>query len=163
LNKLTDSSKINQQQWMNIGCNDIKCKTLEVNGNEVIPRLHGAYSPVITSTNGTFSNTQAYWSFEEAYLDIWFTTEMLVTNTNLFMTLELPYPPNLTTSPIGAKPAGTMTAIYGAGAVGVLQQNGVNGTGDALSLGWSYNGGASPTNGASVFINGVMRVFATPL
>ena len=154
LNKLTDSSKINQQQWMNIGCKDIKCKTLEVDGTEVIPRLHGVYTPSITSSIGTFSNTTAYWSFEETYLDIWFSTELLVVTTNVFTVINVPYPPNLaTTSPVGTVPSGVLTAIYGAGSVGALQQNQVNGSGNALSLGFSYNNSSIPANGSTVFIN----------
>jgi hypothetical protein len=164
LNKLTDSSKINQQLWMNVGCNDIKCKTLEVDGNEVIPRLHGVYTPSITSSIGTFSNTTAYWSFEETYLDIWFSTELLVVTTNSFMVIDVPYPPNLaTTSPVGTVPAGVLTAIYGAGSVGALQQNQVNGSGNALSLGFSYNNASIPPNGSTVFINGNMRVYTNPI
>jgi hypothetical protein len=163
LNKLTDSSKINQQQWMNIGCNDIKCKTLEVNGNDIVSRLHGVYTPSITSPIGTFSNTTAYWSFEEVYLDIWFSTELLVVATNSFMVIDVPYPPNLGTSPVGTVPAGVLTAIYGAGSVGALQQNQVNGTGNALSLGFSYSGGSTPANGSTVFINGNMRVYTNPI
>jgi hypothetical protein len=164
LNKFTSSTDYLSKQYLNIGCNDIRCTSLEIKGVEVIPRLHGVYTPSITSSIGTFSNTTAYWSFEEVYLDIWFSTELLVVTTNVFMVIDVPYPPNLaTTSPVGTVPAGVLTAIYGAGSVGALQQNQVNGFGNALSLGFSYNNSSIPANGTTVFINGNLRVYVNPL
>jgi hypothetical protein len=164
LNKITQSSDYLQKQYLNIGCNDIKCTTLEIKGVEVIPRLHGTYFPTITSSVGTFSNTYAYWSREEVYLDVWFTTELLVTNSATFIAIDLPYPQG--SSPIGSVvvPCGSLTAIYGSGAVGALQQNLVNATGNGLNLGFSFNGaGTAPPNGATVFINGNFRVYVNPI
>lgn len=161
LNKFTSSNDYLSKQYLNVGCNDIKCTTLEIKGVEVIPRLHGSYTPAITSSTGTFSNTSAYWSFEETYLDIWFTTELLVTNSGTFVAIDLPYPPPYT-SPTGGpiRPCGSLTAIYGGGAVGAMQQNQVNSGGNGMNLGFSFNGaGTAPANGITVFINGNLRVF----
>ena len=164
LNKFTSSNDYLSKQYLNIGANDVKCTTLEIKGVEVIPRLHGTYFPTITSSVGTFSNTYAYWSREEIYLDVWFTTELLVTNSATFIAIDLPYPQG--SSPTGSVvvPCGTLTAIYGGGAVGALQQNLVNTTGNGLNLGFSFNGaGTAPPNGSTVFINGNFRVYVNPI
>jgi hypothetical protein len=165
LNKFTSSTDYLSKQYLNIGCNDIRCTSIEIKGVEVIPRLHSTYIPAITSSTGTFSNTYAYWSFEEVYFDIWFTTELLVTNSGTFIAIDLPYPPSFT-SPVGTvvQPCGTLTAIYGGGAVGAMQQNQVNTAGNGLNLGFSFNGtGTAPANGTTVFINGNLRVYVNPL
>ena len=51
LNKITNSSDYLQKQYLNIGCNDIKCTSIEVGSVPVIP----ANLPVNGKYNGSFT------------------------------------------------------------------------------------------------------------
>jgi hypothetical protein len=54
LNKLTTSTDYLQKQFLNIGCNDIKCTTLEVAGSPVTSPLTGKYdAPIAISVAGS--------------------------------------------------------------------------------------------------------------
>ena len=58
LNKLTNSSDYLEKQYLNIGCNDIKCSTLQVAGSPTVPADDGRFTPVITVNDGSTINTQ---------------------------------------------------------------------------------------------------------
>ena len=53
LNKLTNSSDYLEKQYLNIGCNDIKCSSLEVSGKTVRGNEAGQYTPPITIQDGS--------------------------------------------------------------------------------------------------------------
>ena len=57
LNKLTTSTDYLQKQFLNIGCNDIKCSTLSVAGTPITPATHpveGKYNaPIAISVAGS--------------------------------------------------------------------------------------------------------------
>jgi hypothetical protein len=57
LNKLTTSSDYLEKQYLNIGCNDIKCSSLEIKGQSVKGSIAGQYTPVITVDDGSSINT----------------------------------------------------------------------------------------------------------
>ena len=74
LNKFTNANDYLQKQYLNLGCNDIKCSTLEVEGNTVIGVNYGVYVPEITFiTGGTSSDIEAVYTIignkTEAVLD----------------------------------------------------------------------------------------------
>ena len=58
LNKLTTSTDYLQKQFLNIGCNDIKCTTLEVGGTPVNPPSEGRFTPTITIDDGSTVNSK---------------------------------------------------------------------------------------------------------
>lgn len=58
LNKLTSSTDYLQKQFLNIGCNDIKCTTLEVGGAPVGGSSEGRFTPTITVDDGSTINSQ---------------------------------------------------------------------------------------------------------
>ena len=58
LNKLTSSTDYLQKQFLNIGCNTIKCTTLEVGGTPVNPPSEGRFTPTITISDGSTVNSQ---------------------------------------------------------------------------------------------------------
>ena len=68
LNKLTTSSDYLKKQYLNIGCNDIKCSALEVGGTPIIPTNHpvtGKYNaPIAISVAG--SDDLDGWVYYEA-------------------------------------------------------------------------------------------------
>ncbi len=148
---------------MNVGCNDIKCKTLEVDGTEVVPRLHGAYVPAITSTTGTFSESQAYWSFEEAFLDVWFSTKMTIGATpSATPEIIIPYPPNIPTSlPLGPVPCGNASGTTLAGGLVNLKNMTTPAGGNTFALNFVHSGLSAPVTGTDVYLNGVIRVYAS--
>ena len=54
LNKLTTSTDYLQKQFLNIGCNDIKCSSLEVGGSPVTSPTTGKYdAPIAISVAGS--------------------------------------------------------------------------------------------------------------
>ena len=57
LNKLTTSSDYLEKQYLNIGCNDIKCSSLEVAGKSVKGNEAGQYTtPIIVDDGSTVDN-----------------------------------------------------------------------------------------------------------
>jgi len=58
LNKLTTSTDYLQKQFLNIGCNDIKCTTLEVGGAPVGGSSEGRFTPTITVDEGSTIDSQ---------------------------------------------------------------------------------------------------------
>ena len=63
LNKLTTSSDYLNKQYLNLGCNDIKCSTLEVKGDAVVGNGYGTYVPTITVDDGsTIQNPISYYT-----------------------------------------------------------------------------------------------------
>jgi hypothetical protein len=57
LNKLTISTDYLEKQYLNIGCNDIKCTTLEVAGKSVKGNGAGQYTtPIVIDDGSTVSN-----------------------------------------------------------------------------------------------------------
>ena len=94
LNKITDSSDYLQKQYLNVGCNDIKCSSLEVKGEPV--GVSFEYSPVIvpvTPTDANFQTVTALYNTigDHMNIDCLFFSVILPTNTNV-LTFQIPMP-----------------------------------------------------------------------
>ena len=97
LNKLTTSTDYLQKQFLNIGCNDIKCTTLEVGGSSVGGSSEGRFTPTITVSDGSTINSQkglytATGSSTQSVLDISIQCQMVAaTSTSAYtFTVTLP-------------------------------------------------------------------------
>ncbi len=53
LNKFTNSSDYLEKQYINLGCNDIKCSSLQIGGEIVNSNISGSYIPIITINDGS--------------------------------------------------------------------------------------------------------------
>tara|TARA_R110000803_G_scaffold14544_2_gene40384 strand:+ start:2275 stop:2799 length:525 start_codon:yes stop_codon:yes gene_type:complete len=101
LNSFTKSTDWLDKQYLNIGCNDIKCTTLEVGGDTVIGVNIGLYEPAITFTTGaTATNIEAYYSIignkTNALLDMSIKFEVTVTASIPLYLITIPLPPGMT-------------------------------------------------------------------
>ena len=94
LNKLTNSSDYLNKQYLNIGCNDIKCSSLEINNEPV--GVSFEYNPpptAITPTDADFQNIEILYNIvgNHMNLDFLFFTVNLPTNTQqLIFSIPLP-------------------------------------------------------------------------
>ena len=94
LNKLTSSTDYLEKQYLNIGCNDIKCSSLEVKGEPVGTSFE--YNPVIvpvTPADANFQTVTALYNTvgDHMNIDCLFFSVVLPTNTNeLIFNIPLP-------------------------------------------------------------------------
>lgn len=59
LNKLTNSADYLQKQFLNLGCNDIKCSSIQVSGKDVVTTAGNKnLDQTLTTTQTTFTNDQ---------------------------------------------------------------------------------------------------------
>ncbi len=101
LNKLTNYSDYLDKQYLNIGCNDIKCSTLEVDGKKVNSNISGSYSPAITVSDGssltqTIGNYIITASDDNSILDLSVTSNMTAASALSAYVLTVPLPENHT-------------------------------------------------------------------
>jgi hypothetical protein len=94
LNKLTNSSDYLEKQYLNIGCNDIKCSSLEVKGEPVGTSFE--YNPVIVPVTPADANFQAVTALyntvgDHMNIDCLFFSVVLPTNTNELI-FKIPMP-----------------------------------------------------------------------
>jgi len=94
LNKLTNSSDYLEKQYLNIGCNDIKCSSLEVKGEPVGVSFEYTPTPTaITPTDADFQEISILYNTvgDHMNLDFLFFTVILPTNTTeLVFSIPLP-------------------------------------------------------------------------
>ena len=74
LNKFTTSADYLQKQYLNLGCNDIKCTTLEVNGKPVVPTTDhsdsAAFNTTMTINEATLGDYYAYYHYNNNVLTL---------------------------------------------------------------------------------------------
>jgi len=94
LNKLTDSSIL--KPYLNIGCNDIKCSSLQIGGNPISGGF-GFYTPTITvSDSSNISNISSNYSISgissNALLDVslYFKMVAATSSSTYIFTISLP-------------------------------------------------------------------------
>jgi hypothetical protein len=162
LNKLTTSTDYLTKQYLNVGCNDIKCTSLAVAGNTVTPIQNGSYTPAMTSTVGVFNNILAYYSVDGSYISVWFEGNLNIVNTAATVNVVLPLPIGFLNSPAGTRPLGVITAIEAGGPIGAMVSNSMDITGDSILFSFRYNG-TTPLDTANLFVNGHFRVFGNPV
>ena len=94
LNKLTNSNDYLEKQYLNIGCNDIKCSSLEIKGEPVGVSFEYNPSPTaITPLDANFQNIEVLYNTvgDHMNLDFLFFTVILPTNTQqLIFSFPLP-------------------------------------------------------------------------
>ncbi len=102
LNKFSTSTDYLQKQYLNVGCNDIKCTSLEVAGVPIVPVVNGKYNGGFTIQGSAGSadpgglvyyekiGNQLKLSFSRMYT--------LGTNSNL-ITFTLDLPPGIVATP----------------------------------------------------------------
>ena len=94
LNKLTNSTDYLEKQYLNIGCNDIKCSTLEVKGEPVGLSFEYSQIPVaITPADAVFQSATILYNTvgEHMNLDFLFFSVNLPSNTNqLIFQISMP-------------------------------------------------------------------------
>jgi hypothetical protein len=101
LNKFTRSDNYLNKQYLNVGCNDVKCTTLEVEGNSVVGVSYGVYEPLVTFVTGaTAINTEAVYTLignkTQAVLDCSLKfTAVVTTSSNLYI-IRIPLPVGMT-------------------------------------------------------------------
>lgn len=100
LNKLTVSTDYLQKQYLNIGCNQIRCSSLLVKGVLAQASYFGSYIPTITVNDGsTIQNPIGLYSYTGsslgAQLDINIRCEMTVATSDAGYTFTINLPDNL--------------------------------------------------------------------
>ena len=102
LNKLTNSSDYLNKQYLNIGCNDIKCSSLEINGQSVNPQQPvdidgGAFNPTITANDCTIGNYQAFYKYNNNLMTLYINADFTITaTTTAVITIDVPIPTGYT-------------------------------------------------------------------
>ena len=119
LNKLTSSTDYLEKQYLNIGCNDIKCTSLEIKGEPVGTSFE--YNPItvpVTPTDAVFQTVTVLYNTVGDHMNMDF----------LFFTVSLP---SNTTDLVFQVPLPTGYIGFGAGSEPVsLVANAVNSGGD---------------------------------
>jgi hypothetical protein len=98
LNKFTNSTDYLNKQYLNIGCNDIKCSSLEINNTPV--GLSFEYSPIpyaLSPSDAVFENVNVLYNTvgNHMNLDFLIFTVNLPTNTQLLV-FSIPLPSGYT-------------------------------------------------------------------
>ena len=151
LNKITNSSDYLQKQYLNIGCNDIKCTSLEVSGQPVSKAVTGKYDATMTSSvpNTDMTNGFVYWEAIDNQLKLTFSRIHQLTNTTSANTFTIDLPVGYTSTPLsgvgglayatdGTRVLDmTVSAIDVTGTKFVVQTSGSN----TLSIGTAYFNG----------------------
>jgi len=159
LNKLTDSSKIDQQQWMNIGCNNIKCSSLELDGTTIFPSIDGAHVPTISSDAGSFSNSQSYYTFRQPFFEMSFKTKLTVGATpSGTPSLTIPLPPGIELPAIGS----SILVAVGCGSTlagGMINlKDATISTNNEFIVNYIHSGLNPPVTGTDVFLSGYLKI-----
>ncbi len=117
LNKLTSSDDYLQKQYLNLGCNDIKCSSLEVGGEPVGSSFE--YIPTITPVtpaDASFQQAEALYNTVGNHMNIDFLFYSVILPSN---TKELVFQFNLPPGYTGGYPAGLGPVSLVANAVSV--------------------------------------------
>lgn len=97
LNKLTTSSDYLEKQYLNIGCNDIKCTSLEIGGTPIVPTnipVSGKYDATMTANvaGTSMTNGWVYWEAIGNQLKLTFSRIVVIANntSSIIFTIDLP-------------------------------------------------------------------------
>ena len=99
LNKLTNSTDYLEKQYLNIGCNDIKCSSLEVKGQQISPVDidGGAYNPNLTANDCSLGDYQAFFRYNNNLMTLYINVDFTITSpTTAIVTLQCPIPTGYT-------------------------------------------------------------------
>jgi len=98
LNKITSSSDFLQKQYLNIGCNDIKCTSLSVSGKPVVPTTDhsdsASFNTIMTANNATIGSYSAYYRYNDNVMTLIINCAFTITVVSGLITLVIPLPPN---------------------------------------------------------------------
>lgn len=150
LNKLTNSSDYLNKQFLNIGCNDIKCSTLEVGGVEL--GKSGKYNPTVTINipGSTVTPGFIYYNVVGKQLHLTFSRIIILgANSNNF-TLVVPLPTGITAIPsLSAGGVASANDLTNSAVLGNLPA--VNGTG--TSVAFEFRSGVALNAGGNSYVN----------
>ena len=158
LNKFTTSADYLQKQYLNLGCNAIKCTTLEVNGNsEVKGSVSGSYTPFIVGHDGsTTTNVIALYNIignnNNAILNINFRCRLVVASSSTFYILVVSLPTGYKTRELGSVSgnihcingnddnysAYTLSSTVGTGQMGILFNSNTSTSSIPIGTGQNY-------------------------
>jgi hypothetical protein len=102
LNKLTISSDYLEKQYLNIGCNDIKCTSLEIKGQSIKPQQPvdidgGAFNPTLTANDCTLGQYQAFFRYNNNLMTVYINVDFTISvATTAIVTLQCPLPTGYT-------------------------------------------------------------------
>ena len=150
LNKLTNSSDYLNKQFLNIGCNDIKCSSLEVAGVEL--GRSGKYNPTVTINVGGSTVTPGfiYYNVVGKQLHLTFSRIIILgANSNNFV-VTVPLPSGITGTPsIGVAGVCTASDLTNVAVLGNLPAT--DGTGNNLTL--EFRSGVALNAGGNSYVN----------
>ena len=150
LNKLTNSSDYLNKQFLNIGCNDIKCYSLEVAGVQL--GKSGKYSPIVTINVGGSTVTPGfiYYNVVGKQLHLTFSRIIILgaNSNNFVITVGLPAGIPATPS-IGVAGVCTATDLTNVAVLGNLPAT--DGTGTNLTL--EFRSGIALSAGGNSYVN----------
>jgi hypothetical protein len=98
LNKFTNSSDYLKKQYLNIGCNDIKCTSLEIDGKSVNPQQPididgGAFNPTLSANDCTIGDYQAFFRYNNNLMTVYINADFTISvATTAIITLQVPIP-----------------------------------------------------------------------
>jgi hypothetical protein len=98
LNKFTVSTDYLKKQYLNIGCNDIKCTSLEIDGKTVNPTVPididgGAFNPTLTANDCTLGQYQAFFKYNNNLMTVYINADFTITAaTTAIITIVVPLP-----------------------------------------------------------------------
>ena len=100
LNKFTSSTDYLEKQYLNIGCNDIRCSSMLIKGVNAKASYFGTYAPTFTIDDGsTVQDAYAVYTFVGdtlgAVVDINVYCKMIVATSTASYNLSLNLPDNL--------------------------------------------------------------------
>lgn len=101
LNKLTNSNDYLEKQYLNIGCNDIKCSSLEIKGQSITPQIPvdidgGTFNPALTANNLTLGNYTAFYKYNNNVMTVDINADFTATANFNISTLQCPLPTGYT-------------------------------------------------------------------
>tara|TARA_R110000803_G_scaffold7951_3_gene25553 strand:+ start:1102 stop:1611 length:510 start_codon:yes stop_codon:yes gene_type:complete len=96
LNSFTKSTDYLLKQWMNVGCNDIKCSTLEVNGQSIVPSTDhsdsASFNTTMTINDATLDTYSAYYHYNNNVLTLTINVNFTIVTGAGLHTLVIPLP-----------------------------------------------------------------------
>jgi len=101
LNKLTNSSDYLEKQYLNIGCNDIKCSSLEIKGQSITPQIPvdidgGTFNPTLTANNLTLGTYCAFYKYNNNVMTVDVNVDFTATATFAISTVNCSIPAGYT-------------------------------------------------------------------
>jgi hypothetical protein len=97
LNKLTNSADYLEKQYLNIGCNDIKCSSLEIKGQSITPQQPvdidgGTFNPALSGNDLTLTTYCAFYKYNNNVMTIDVNVDFSATANFAITTVSCPLP-----------------------------------------------------------------------